>query len=76
MRVLVDSVPVMQHLLAHPLEGRQVGLIASGNEEITFSDFAVLSGRPRAFVVMQFAEPYDTFYREVIQNQAEAEALP
>src|ERR1039457_5609152 len=30
LRVLVDDVPVIQHLLAHPLEGRQVGLIEIG----------------------------------------------
>jgi hypothetical protein len=72
LRVLVDSVPVIQHLLAHPLEGRQVGLIAAGGKGVLFSEFAVRGDRPRAFVVMQFAEPYDTFYREVIQNQAEA----
>lgn len=70
--MLVDDVPVLQHLLSHPLEGRQVGLIAAGDQEVSFSDFNVWRGRPRAFVVMQFAEPYDTFYREVIQNQAEA----
>lgn len=72
LRVLVESVPVIQYLLPHPLEGRQVGLIAAGAHEVSFSDFAVWSERPRAFVAMQFAEPYDTFYREVIQNQAEA----
>ena len=72
LRMLVDDVPVLQHLLSHPLEGRQVGLIAAGEQEVSFSSFAVSSGRPRAFVVMQFAEPYDTFYREVIQKQAEA----
>jgi hypothetical protein len=72
LRVLVDSVPVIQHLLAHPLEGRRVGLIAAGNHEVAFSDLTVSTGRPKAFVVMQYAEPYDTFYREVIQNQAEA----
>jgi hypothetical protein len=72
LRVLVDDVPVIQHLLAHPLDGRQVGLIAAGNHQVLFSEFAVWSGRPRAFVVMQFAEPYDTFYRQVIQSQAEA----
>ena len=70
--MLVDGVPVLQHLLSHPLEGRQVGLIAAGNQDVSFSDFDISSGRPRAFVVMQFAEPYDTFYREVIQKQAEA----
>jgi hypothetical protein len=72
LKVLVDDVPVLQHLLSHPLDGRQVGLIAAGNRQVSFSEFSVSSGRPRAFVVMQFAEPYDTFYREVIQKQAEA----
>jgi len=72
LRVLVDTVPVLQHLLSHPLDGRQVGLIAAGTQEVSFSDFKVWSGRPRAFVVMQFAEPYDTFYGEVIQKQADA----
>jgi hypothetical protein len=72
LRMLVDDVPVLQHLLSHPLEGRQVGLIAAGNQDVSFTDFDVSSGRPRAFVVMQFAEPYDTFYREVIQKLAEA----
>jgi hypothetical protein len=72
LKVLVDDVPVLQHLLARPLEGRQVGLIAAGNQQVSFSGFAAEGGRPRAFVVMQFAEPYDTFYREVIQKQAEA----
>jgi hypothetical protein len=72
LRVLVDNVPVIRHLLARPLDGRQVGLIAAGSNGVSFSDFAVWSNRPKAFVVMQFAEPYDTFYRQVIQNQAEA----
>lgn len=72
LRVSVDGVPVLQHLLSRPLEGRQVGLIAAGEHPVSFSDFRISTGRPRAFVVMQFAEPYDTFYREVIQKQAEA----
>ncbi len=72
LRVLVDSVPVIQHLLAHPLEGRQIGLIAAGNREVAFSEFTYTRDLPRAFVVMQFAEPYDTFYREVIEKEAKA----
>jgi nucleoside 2-deoxyribosyltransferase len=62
----------MQHLLARPLEGRQVGLIAAGTHQVSFSEFAVWGSRPKAFVVMQFAERYDMFYQEVIKNQAEA----
>jgi len=72
LKLSVDGVPVIQYLLAHPVEGRQVGLIAAGSREVFFSEFKVSSGRPRAFVVMQFAEPYDTFYREVIHRQADA----
>lgn len=71
LKVVVDDVPVMEYLLPHPLEGRQVGLIAAGSSDILFSDFSIHTGRPKAFVVMQFAEPYDTFYKEVIQRQAE-----
>ena len=66
----MDSVPVIEYLLSSPLEGRQVGLIAAGSQRIDFSGFAVHTGRPKAFVVMQFAEPYDTFHKEVIQQRA------
>ncbi len=72
LKVIVDEVPVLHHLLSHPLEGRQVGLIATGNQEVSFSHFEVRGGRPRAFVIMQFGERYDQVYREVIQKQAEA----
>ena len=71
LRFFVDEVPVIQHLLSQPLDGRQLGLIAAGNKTVAFSNFTVDGSRPRAFVVMHFAEPYDTFYREVIQSQAE-----
>ena len=72
LRMLVDDVPVLQHLLAQPLEGKQIGLIAAGNAPISFSDIEVKANRPRAFVAMQFSEPFDTFHREVILPQAEA----
>jgi hypothetical protein len=62
----------MSHLIARPIEGSQVGLIAAGNHEVSFTDFAASGRRPKAFVVIQFAEPYDTFYKEVIRRQAEA----
>ncbi len=71
LRVLVDEVPVLQHLLSRPLEGRQVGLIAAGSQEVRFSNVVVKRERPRAFVAMHFAEPYDTFYRDVIKKRAE-----
>jgi hypothetical protein len=72
LKLTVDNVPVISYLLARPLEGTQVGLIAAGSQKVSFTDFAASGSRPKAFVVMQFAEPYDTFYKEVIQSQAEA----
>jgi hypothetical protein len=72
LRVFVDDVPVLRHLLAAPVEGGQIGLIAAGTNRVSFSDVASSTSKPKAFVVMQFAEPYDTFYRDVIQTQAEA----
>ena len=66
----VDGVPVLNQVLSAPVEGRQVGLIAAGRNDISFTRFANASDRPKAFVVMQFSEPYNTFYREVIQKQA------
>jgi hypothetical protein len=71
LRVLVDNVPILQQLLAQPLEGRQVGLMAKGNHDVSFSHFTYRGSSPRAFVVMQFGEPYDKLYKEVIQKQAE-----
>src|SRR5260370_23423076 len=71
-RITVDEVPVLQYLLYKPLEGRQVGLIAAGVSPISFSEFTIKTNRPRAFVAMQFAVPFGTFFREVIQQQAEA----
>jgi hypothetical protein len=71
-RIIVDGVPLIQYLLSKPLEGRQVGLIAAGPNRISFSHFFAESGRPRAFVAMEFGEPFDTFYNEVIYKQADA----
>lgn len=58
-RVLEDSVPF-------PLQGDQVGLFAWGEHEVTFKDFTIRGDKPRVFVVMQFGEPYDFLYRDVI----------
>jgi hypothetical protein len=57
-------------IVSEPMPSQQAGLIAAGNREVSFSDFEIKSDRPRAFVVMQFAEPLHTFYREAIQKRA------
>jgi hypothetical protein len=63
----VDDVRVLDHKLPAPLQGDQTGLFAWGNGIVEFSDFVVAAHEPRIFVVMQFGEPYDSLYKEVIQ---------
>ena len=70
-RVKVDGIQVLEALLSRPLEGRQVGVVATGEKEIRFTNFKVTMGRPRLFVAMQYGEPFDEFYRHVIRPQAE-----
>jgi len=71
LRVSVDDIPVLEVLVPRPLEGKQTGLTAAGAHEIRFSNFDVAADQPRAFVAMEYREPFDTFYREVIKPQAE-----
>jgi hypothetical protein len=71
LRVRVNDVQVLEQLLPRPLEGRQVGLVASGSNPVQFSGFGVAGDRRRAFIAMEYKEPYDTLYREVIKPSAE-----
>jgi hypothetical protein len=70
--LMVDSVPVIEHLLASPPLGNQLGLYAMSRAPVRFQDFAVQRKAPTAFVAMQFGEPYDTLYRSVIRPKAQA----
>ncbi|MGA3075634.1 MAG: nucleoside 2-deoxyribosyltransferase [Bryobacteraceae bacterium] len=71
LRAAVDGVKVLEILIPRPLEGKQTGLTAAGSHPVRFSNFAAAADRPRAFVAMEYREPFDTFYREVIKPQAE-----
>jgi hypothetical protein len=71
LRVSVDGVKVLEVLIPRPLEGKQTGLVAAGSHTVRFSNFTAAADRPRAFVAMEYREPFDTFYREVIKPQAE-----
>jgi len=71
LRVSVDDVSVLEILIPRPLEGKQTGLTAAGSHPVRFSNFVATADRPRAFVAMEYREPFDTFYREVIKPQAE-----
>ncbi len=58
-RLLVDRIRVLKHNLPRPLMGDQVGYYAWGAGPVEFRSMLVDKARPKAFVVMQFGEPYD-----------------
>jgi hypothetical protein len=65
----VDKVRVVEAILPDPLSGNQLGLQAWGADKTVFSDVEALETRPRLFVAMQFSEPFDTVYKEVIERK-------
>jgi hypothetical protein len=69
--LVVDGISVVETALPHPLIGDQVGLFAWDRAPVTFQDPTVSAAMPRAFVVMQFAEPFNSLYTEVIKPVAE-----
>src|SRR5262245_32353094 len=62
----VDGVRVLESALPSPIQGDQVGLFAWGDGPLGFKNFQISANAPNVFVVMQFGEPYDTLYRQVI----------
>ncbi len=68
--LVVDGVPVLEHVLPSPLPGNQLGLFTMTDSPVLFQDFEVCRRQPTAFVAMQFGEPYDTIYRTVIRPKA------
>jgi hypothetical protein len=74
-RMMVNSVAVVERVLGEPLSGSQLGLFAFGNTRVDFSELSVRAARPQVFVAMQFGQPFDTFYQEVINPGARALGL-
>lgn len=74
-RVSVDGVQVLEALLSRPLEGKQTGLIAAGEGEVHFSGFQVEPDKPRIFVAMEYGEPFETLYEEVIRPRTEKDFI-
>jgi len=65
-RLSVDDVEVVSAIASRPIDGTGFGLFAWGDARIEFSGTRLLSAAPKLFVIMPFAEPFDTLYREVI----------
>jgi hypothetical protein len=67
LRISVDGMPVLQHVLDRPVAKWPAGIFAFGKSKIEFENFIVERRPGRVFVVMQFSEPYQHLYEEVIR---------
>lgn len=72
----VDNIQVLEHVLDAPMpQGRQLGLFAWGSGRVEFKNAAVHIEPGTAFVVMQFSDPYQTLYTDVIRPVIESYKL-
>jgi hypothetical protein len=63
----VDGVQVLDHILDIGLPQRQLGLFTWGTDKVEFKNASVRIQPGTAFVVMQFSDPYQTLYNDVIK---------
>jgi hypothetical protein len=67
----VDGVRILEHVLEAPLAGDQIGLFAVGQEVVEFRECRFRSEPADIFVIMQYTEPYESLYKEVIEPVCE-----
>ena len=66
--VFVDSIRVISHPSLPGQTGTSVGLFCfKSTPKAVFSNYRVSSARPKAFVAMQFSEPYNEVYRDAVE---------
>jgi hypothetical protein len=70
LRMSLDDISILAMELALPIPLGQLGLFAWGAGPLQFSEFSHALERPRAFVVMQFTDPYHALYKDVIHPVA------
>ncbi len=66
LQLLVDGVEVIRTLVPFALPPGQAGIWSRGHHNIKIKKYRVLTGRPSAFVAMQFSAPYNELYHDVI----------
>jgi len=72
----IDNVQVLSHTLIDALPGEQVGLCIVGeDQDVNFTDFSIADELGDLFVAMQFGEPYDSLYTDVIKKVAKEEGF-
>lgn len=67
----VDGVEVATASIPDLAGRRQVGIKCASRGKILIENFAVSTSKPKAFVVMEFASPFDDLYQEVIKVACE-----
>lgn len=67
LRLSVNNIRVFEHVLDSPFTIGQIGLYAWGTCQVSFKNMIVSKVHGKVFVVMQFSEPYQQLYSEVIQ---------
>jgi hypothetical protein len=67
----VDDVIVASAQSKIQISRTQLALYLEGNASISVKNLSVETENPKAFIVMQFKEPYDTLYEEVIKPVCE-----
>jgi hypothetical protein len=71
----VDNIQVLEHVLDTPMPQGQLGLFAWGKGRVEFKNPSVRIEPGTAFVVMQFSDPYQTLYTDVIKPVIESYKL-
>lgn len=66
-KLFADGIHVLEHIFEGPLVGEQCGLLVVDGAEVEFSDFNIITSPGKAFVVMQFSEPFNSLFSDVIQ---------
>ncbi|MGD0627501.1 MAG: hypothetical protein ABSB32_22720 [Thermodesulfobacteriota bacterium] len=64
----VEGIVVLSLCLPYQVPQSQVGVWCMSKSNIFISNYKVSTERPKAFVVMQFSEPYNELYQEVIHR--------
>lgn len=62
----VDDVLLLRTQIPGQMPASQVGIWCQSEFQIKVTDFGVESRSPTAFVIMQFSDPYDRLYSDVI----------
>lgn len=69
-KLFVDGIEIIRHQLNFTLPRNQCGVLCRSAHTMFFRDLSVVELPRRAFVVMQFGDPFDKLYTEVLKPVA------